>query len=139
MAKFTLSLDDDYSFIVFGIAATTSDYKLCWSLNRIMKTALKREDPVEVYNKHNDKIKHSLYIFEDEELQIKYRLVENKKGGSRFLSEVDQADYLLVIDDSPAVQKEELQRKIREIKQVLLVFPVDLEALKHKQNLLLTA
>lgn len=139
MAKVTLDLGEEYPYSIFGISASTSDYRLCWNLNKMLKLAFKRVEPITVYSKQGDKIYHNFYVFENEDLQVKYRFIENKRGSSRFLPEVTQADYLLIIDQSPAIIAEEIQRKMMEIRQVLLVFQVDIDELKQKQNLMLTA
>lgn len=139
MAKITLDLGEEYPYIVFGISASTSDYRLCWNLNKKLKTAFKRVEPLAIYNKQNDKIHHNYYLFENENLQVKYRFIENKRGNSRFLPEVTQADYLLIVDQSPAIVAEEIQKKLMTIRQVLFVFQVNIDELKQKHNLLLTA
>lgn len=139
MAKVTLDLGEDYPYVIFGISASASDYRLCWSLNKMLKIALKRVEPITVYSKQGDRNFHSFYEFENEDLQLKYRFIENKRGSSRFLPEVTQADYLLIIDQSPTVAEAEIQKKMMEIRQVLLVFQVNIDQLKQKQNLLLTA
>lgn len=139
MAKVTLDLGEEYPYDIFGISASTSDYRLCWNLNKMLRTGFKRVEPITVYNKQGDRIHHNYYVFENENLQVKYRFIENKRGSSRFLPEVTQADYLLIIDQSPAVDAEEIQKMMMEIRQVLLVFQVDIDQLKQKQNLLLIA
>lgn len=139
MAKLTLDWEEDYPYIVLGIATTISDYRLCWSLNKTLKTAFNRRDPILVYNKRKDKFHHSFYVYEDENLKIKYRCVGNKKAASRFLPEMPQADYLLVIDQSPALKAAIFLERIKEIQDVLLVFQIKIDELKHKQNLLLIA
>lgn len=139
MAKLTLDWEEEYPYIVLGIAASLSDYRLCWNLNKTFQFAFNRQEPILVYNKRKDKIFHSFYEFEDLEYNIKYRCIENKNGGSRFLPEVPQADYLLVIDETYAIDPDVMIRKIKDIPQVLLAFRIHLDQLKNKQNLMLLA
>lgn len=139
MAKFTLSFDEEYPYYLIGINASAKDYRICWSINKALNIALKREDSIDVHSKNKDIIAHSFFVYTNEELNLKYRLIENKHGISRFLSEVQQADYLLIIDESESVDTEEILQKIKEIRQVLLVFKIDIDDLKNKQNLMLTA
>ncbi len=139
MSKFVLDLDDDFPFVVFGITATTKDYRLCWSLNKELGFSFKRLNPLEVYSKQREKIDHGFFCFEDDTLQIKYRLIENKRGASKFLPEIAQADFILVIDESPALDGEKLLRQIKKIRSVLMAFKINLDDLKFKDNILLTA
>lgn len=139
MAKFILSFEEDYPYLVFGITSTTKDYRMCWSLNKALNISLKRENALDIYSKDKGIIGHSCFVYEDEVYSAKYRLVENKHAHSRFLPEVVQADYLLIVDETEKVDKTEILRKIKSIRQVLLAFNIDIDTLKNKQNLMLTA
>ncbi|NEN25279.1 IPExxxVDY family protein [Cryomorpha ignava] len=139
MAKFTLRFDEEYPYYLIGINASAKDYRICWSINKALNIALKREDSIDVHSKNKDIVAHSYFVYTNEELNLKFRLIENKRGNSRFLTEVQQADYLLIIDESESVDMEGILKKIKEIRQVLLAFEIDIENLKNKQNLMLTA
>lgn len=139
MSKFVLDLDDEFPFEVFGIAATTKDYRLCWSLNKELAFGFKRLEPLRVYNKQRDTIDHGYFFYEDEALQIKYRLIENKIGSSRFLPEIHKADFIIVVDESPAHDGEKFLKEIKKIRSVLMAFRINLDDLKLKDNILLTA
>lgn len=139
MAKFTLSLEEDYPYFIIGISSSTPDYRLCWSLNKTLDISLKREESIDIHSKKGDIAAHNVFEFTNEEFNTKYRLIENKKGSSRFLSEAHQADYLLIIDESERIELSELLNEIKKIAQVILAFSIDIDSLKHKQNLMLTA
>ena len=139
MAKFTLSLEEDYPYFIIGISSSTPDYRLCWSLNKALDISLKREKSIDIHSKNGDVAGHNVFEFTDEVLNTKYRLIENKKGSSRFLSEAQQADYLLIIDNSDKIEISELLNEIKKITQVILAFSIDIDSLKQKQNLMLTA
>jgi|SRR5690554_1612930 len=139
MAKFTLSLEEDYPYFIIGISSSTPDYRLCWSLNKTLDISLKRDKSIDIHSKNGDVTAHSVFEYTDEVLNTKYRLIENKKGSSRFLSEANQADYLLIIDDSDKIQISDLLNEIKKIAQVILAFSIDIDSLKQKQNLMLTA
>jgi len=139
MAKFTLSFEEEYPYLVFGITATTKDYRMCWSLNKALNISLKRQSAVDIHDKEKGITGHSCFVYEDEMYSAKYRLIENKRAHSRFLPEVVQADYLLIVDETERISKTEILLKIKTIRQVLLAFNIDIDTLKHKQNLMLTA
>ena len=139
MAKLTIDFEEEYPYYIIGISASTKDYRMCWSLNKALNLALKRQDSIDVYSKNKDIFPHSLFVYTHEQVKTKYRLIENKRGSSKFLSEVAQADYLLVIDESDGVDIKELIKKIITIRQIVLAFEIDIDTLKQKQNLMLTA
>ena len=139
MSKFSLDLIDEYPFVVYGITSSSKDYRLCWYLNKELGISFSRKDPITIINKKKETVNHELFVFEDENVQIKYRLIENKKGPSTFLPEAGKADYLLVLDESPVVLSGEIANRVRKIRPVLLVFEIKIDQLKNKENLLLTA
>ena len=138
MARLTLEIEEEYPYFLFGINASTSDYRVCWSLNKTLGISLKREASVELFRKGLDNSEHSYYAFESETQLATYRLIQNRAGNSIFLSELPRVDFLLLIDQTPAIEPEFMVRKIREIRQILMAYVIDIESLKNKQNLLLT-
>ncbi|MFT5971641.1 MAG: hypothetical protein ACI9A8_000390, partial [Cryomorphaceae bacterium] len=62
-----------------------------------------------------------------------------KKGVSLFLPEVKNADFLVVIDLSDEVERNDVIEKLRATGTVLMAFEIDLELLRLKQNILLVA
>ena len=139
MSKFSLELIEEYPYLVFGIAASAHDYRLCWHINKELGLNFVRQKAIQVINKRKETVNHEFFVYEDEDAVAKYRLIQNKKTGSIFLPETSKADYLLVIDESPVLNYDDIVLKIKNIRPVLIVFPINLESLKNKQNLLLTA
>ena len=139
MSKFSLEFEEEYPFFVVGITASVRDYKLCWHLNKELGLQLVRDQSLEILNKRKDSVSHEFFSFEDEDAQVNYRLIENRKGGNYFLSEAPKADFLLVLDESPILDRNELIKKIKSIRPVLMAFEIDLDQIRNKQNLLLTA
>jgi len=139
MSKFSLELIEEYPYQVYGIAASAQDYRLCWHLNKELGLKFTRQSAVQIINKRKESVNHEFFLYEDQDSATHYRLVQNKRTGSLFLPEINQADYLLVIDESPVVDYDYLVNKIKAIRPVLMVFAINLDTLKNKQNLLLTA
>ncbi|MCH2214150.1 MAG: IPExxxVDY family protein [Flavobacteriales bacterium] len=134
-----LELEEDYAFQAYGIVSTSKGHRLCWAINKALNINLKRDKDIEIISKAKTSRHHAIYNFFDENLHIKYRLIENKKGVSMFLPEVKNADYLIVIDSSEEVDKEQITLKLRSIKAVLLAFHINLDEITSKQNILLAA
>jgi hypothetical protein len=139
MAKLILEIEEDYAFQVFGIVSTSRGHKLGWDINKSLGLDLRRDDDIEVIAKNKTSRHHAYFSCFDEQLHVKYRLIENKKGVSLFLPEVKNADYLLIVDVSEELSYYDIKKSLKNIQAVLLVFEIDLEALSAKQNLLLAA
>ncbi len=139
MSKFNLEFEEEYPFYVVGITSSIKDYKLCWHLNKELGLNLVRHTSLELFNKRRDSVSHEFFLYEDEDAQVNYRLIENRKGGNLFLTEAPQADFLMILDESPVLDCENLIKRIKSIRSVLMAFRIDLDKVKNKQNILLTA
>ncbi|MEM9052531.1 MAG: IPExxxVDY family protein [Bacteroidota bacterium] len=139
MAKLVLELEEEYAFQAYGIVSTSRSHRLGWTINKALNIDLKRDEDVEIISKTKASRHHALFTFFDENLHIKYRLIENKKGVSIFLPEVKNADYLLILDYSDELNPEQITTKLRSIKAILLAFEIDLDEIGSKQNILLAA
>ncbi|MGO1586222.1 MAG: IPExxxVDY family protein [Mesonia sp.] len=73
MAKYTLSLEDDYNFDLIGLCSHQADYRVCWSINETMGLRLQKSiEPYMVSGKKGDVVSsHSLFEWEDEEEAVK--------------------------------------------------------------------
>jgi len=139
MAKLTLEIEDEYAFMAFGIVSTSRSHRLCWMLNKSLSLELKRDPDIEIFSKTKSSRHHAFFSFSDDSLQVKYRLIENKKGVSLFLPEIKNADYLLVIDLYGEIEGNSVIEKLRATGTVLMAFEIDLDSLRLKQNILLAA
>ncbi|MFT5596455.1 MAG: hypothetical protein ACI8QH_001252 [Flammeovirgaceae bacterium] len=139
MTKLILEIEDEYAFMAIGIVSTSRSHRVCWMLNKSLRLELKRDPDIEIFSKSKSSRHHAFYSFFDENLQIRYRLIENKKGVSLFLPEVKNADFLVVIDLSDEVERNDVIEKLRATATVLMAFEIDLELLRLKQNILLVA
>jgi hypothetical protein len=139
MAKLTLDIEDEYAFLAFGIVSTSRSHRVCYMLNKALRLELKRDSDIEIFSKRKTSRHHAFFSFYDDNLQVKYRLIENKKGVSLFLPEVKTADYLMVIDLSEEIATDKVIEKLRATETILMAFEIDLESLRLKQNILLAA
>lgn len=139
MAKFKLEFEEEYPYVIIGINSTETKSRLCWSLNIALDIALRREEDLELIGKNKDSTFHAFYRFEDEKSAVHYRLIENHKRGNWFLPDASRADVVFVIDEAPHIQPDEFLKRINAVRSVILAFSINLDLLKSKQNLLLTA
>lgn len=138
MAKYTLSLEDDFDFDLIGICSPKNDYRVCWSINEKLNLRLQKSlEPFMVSGKKgNITSSHSLYEWEDEENFLSYYLIQNKSQGKFLIPEKAQIDYFLVIKESGVVDVKEQIRQLQEIVSITTVIDFDPNELKSASKLI---
>lgn len=138
MAKFTLTVENDYPYFLFGISSSLRGYRLAWNLNKQMELELARDQPLELVNKRKEKVRYSCYTWMNELQMAAFKLIQNRSGGNVFIPEHPRADYLLLVDVSPGIEPEEVLKSIKQVGAVAMAFSINIQDLKSKENLLLT-
>jgi asparagine N-glycosylation enzyme membrane subunit Stt3 len=139
MNKKTHKLDytHDFGFTLFGITSDQKDYKLIFEINNATGWMLQREDNYKVFNKKsNSESEFSLFVYNDEESYISYKLISNNHENIRLLDELKNLDYLLLVfDESGYEDFSSLQKKLRSIEGIRAVFAIEPSSLKEKDRL----
>nr|WP_299204758.1 IPExxxVDY family protein [uncultured Brumimicrobium sp.] len=132
MAKYTLSLEDDFNYDLIGLCSHQGDYRVCWSINeRIGLRLQKSTEPYMVSGKKGAiTSSHSLYEWFDEEENVNYYFIQNKNEGKFLVPEKAQIDFFLVIKDAGVVDVESLLGELRKISCILTAFIFDPYELK---------
>lgn len=138
MTKFQLEVDYDFDFKLIGISCHAHDYRLCWSINNKLNTSLEKihRDNAKSGLKKNGVAIESLFTYYDEETHSSYQLLYNKNENQLLLPEQKKADYLLIIDQINEEKFQEALTKLREIDIILTAFPIEVDSLKSKENLI---
>ena len=145
-------ISEDYELI--AIHSSLEDYKLAYAINTILETRLiKNESNIEIAISEG-KSAFSNYIFDDEERDVQWSLIENKTTISTakkkttqlfdavditvfLLPEYKKADYLLKIENIDyEFDEEDMIEKILSIKNVTTAYIIDTTNLKSKNNLI---
>ena len=145
-------ISEDYELIV--IHSSLEDYKLAYAINTILETRLiKNESNIEIAISEG-KSAFSNYIFDDEENDVQWSLIENKttivnskKKTSQLFDAIDitvfllpeykKADYLLKIENIDYdFDEEDMIEKILSIKNVTTAYTIETTNLKSKNNLI---
>ncbi|MCW8898464.1 MAG: IPExxxVDY family protein [Flavobacteriales bacterium] len=136
MSKLTFSLENEYDFELIGISCHSRDYRICWSLNNMLKTNFKRTEDYEIL-KRNENIAFPFFEYIDEANNIEYYVIANKSSEGYLISEKQSTDYFLLLKGSITNQfVDTLAKKIKEIDVVIIAHRIDVNELKSKQNLL---
>lgn len=136
MAKFTLSIEEDYDFRLIGLCSHAKDYRLSWFLNENLGISLQKEKNLEMKKKETD-YSFSFYSYADEEDRMEYYLIGNKNLNIFLIPEEKQIDFFLQLKGSFTKNKViEVTKRLKGIPIVLKAYEVEVEALKSKKNLI---
>ncbi len=139
--KHKLIVDYDYDFKIYGIISAAKEFKLAWSINNVLKIALKRADDYSIEFKNNKNITILNYLYESE--NIKLRLFKNKAVGTQdevnayFIPELNRFDYLFMIHgEAFFYQTPKPEILLKQVSLIEYVLPVAVEKLKSRENLI---
>jgi hypothetical protein len=137
MAKFTLDIEYDYDFSLIGLSCHARDYKLCWSINKHLGFDFSCQDNLRLITKVSS-VEFSHYAYEDSDAHLSFSLISNRGIGGLLIPEQKQTDFFLKISGVMPLNKiEKLIIQLKELDCVITAFPIDIDKLKSKQNLLL--
>lgn len=96
MKKVKLHTHNNKPTIIFGIISAENELKVTWSINNTLSIQLVKKENLSINTKAGI-IHYSCFKYENELSEISYELVNNKNSTSRFLEELKNVDYLLII------------------------------------------
>jgi len=140
MKRFTLQLEDDDDYVLVGISSNEKDYRLCWLINQSLGLNFVRIEDIEIIQKRkNLKLFYSVYQHVVEEDLVNLYIISNNRLNESLVTECKHADYLFMIKGPfQAESKDELISKLKLIKNIMLVFEIELDEISSfsKKNLL---
>lgn len=136
MAKHTLSLEEDYDFMLLGICSHVKNYKLCWAINNTFDFKLTKEELDLEVVRSNQNLAFPYYSYRSEENHSTYSLVSNRCENGMLIPEQKQTDFFLIVQNSFDDDATDMLSKLRKLDCVLTAFNVDVNGLKSKENLL---
>lgn len=133
--KFELDIEFEYDFLLFGIVSPEKPYRLAWQINHKHPYNFERAEDYEV--RLNDKpCSFSRFDFKHDENHTGYILLANKEEGAFLLPELRNFDYLLLVSGALDFFDElTLKQDIGAVTSVQIIYAVDINTLKSKQNL----
>ena len=125
--RLTLDCSGELDFAVLAINSHIKAYKLCWNINKLLKLNFEK--------KKDHRIKEELwfarymYVCDDD---VEYTLLANhSKKGCLIPSQKSVNFFLLIKNDYWQQEKIEFISRLREVKDILLVFEIDTNLIKH--------
>jgi hypothetical protein len=155
--KYHLTLDEVDAKFILAIYSGLPSYRLAFLINTCLFSQLKREKDLDFYKD----VKFPYFFFEDEVLQIEYRLIKNKTSqistkepveasplNSLFnestaveetfyvLPQYKEVDYFLVLDgEFGDDQLAHIEQEITKLEEILSAYYIPFENIKSKTHL----
>lgn len=140
MAKLTLEWEASFDFDLIGISSHVPNYRLVWSLNKLLETDFTRAiDDIEIIAaKSNTPANFAIYNYTNEVDHVDMSIISNRSStGGQIIPEQKQIDYYMMVWGSyDELNATELSKLIAKSQHVLTALPIDPESLKSKNNLL---
>lgn len=135
--KLSVSIDEDYCLL--GIVSDEPDYKLCWLVNQQAGTSFARADDLKIFSKKlNVEQQVSLFILEDENRMLTFRMIVNRTSEGYFLPELKNIDFFLHIQGEIVPDDiKEVIRMLNAIPAIRMCVPVDLGKVREREKLVL--
>ena len=150
---------DEIDYQLIAIHSPLEDYRLAYYINQNLPINLKKSDcSIQISNKEGE-TQFTRFIFEDEKTAIAWNLIQNQneifvssqtgnqglfaESNNKFstkiylIPEFKKVDYFLKIENAEAsVDVANIANCIKKIDRVSTVYPVEVEKIKSKNNLI---
>ena len=142
MKTLHLDIEYDFGFALFGVVASCRDYKMAWSLNRLLGLNLTRQQ--DLCYELPDRQKMLISHFEHTDSHSIVRLFRNKALGTPtvkkpfMLPDIKDYDYILQITGAlqQYLKPQELISRLQNLTLIQYTKQFDPLTLKYKEHLL---
>jgi hypothetical protein len=111
-------------------------HRLAWLLNKLYPYKFIRVDDYEI-DINSKPCSFSQFIFEDEENHTQLIMLANKDDSSFLIPELKNFDYLILVKGAiDYFEGELLKSNIKTIPSIQIIFQVETNSIKSKQNLI---
>jgi hypothetical protein len=125
--RFTLDCSGEVEFSVLAINSHAKGHKLCWNINNFMHMNFEKVEDQTIENE----MTFSRYKYSTDE-NIEYNIVTNRSKKGYLIPDQKSVNYFLIINNQNwAAEKKEFISKLKENKEVLLVFEIEVEKCKY--------
>ena len=142
MKTFTLDVEYECDFALFGLVSSTRDYTLAWALNRALRLRLVKQPELLLNLLSRGRLVFTHYLYATETLT--FRLLRNRSIAPSTLKkpflapDIKEYDYLLAVSNgSGDLADEALLQHLVALNVVQYACQFDPNSLKYKENLML--
>jgi hypothetical protein len=125
--KYTLNIDDEVEFDVFGLSTPFADYRLAWALNENLEFKFeKSSDQFSIFDRKSKQLKSfQQFSFVDEENLTQIFLIKNKQGNQIVTAEHLMMDYFLIIKNNFTLDLNKLLTQLRNTNGIVAAFKLE--------------
>lgn len=141
MKTFTLDVEYECDFALFGLVSSTRDYTLAWNLNQALRLRLTKQPELLLNLLSHGRLVFNHYLYATETLT--FRLLRNRSIAPSNLKkpflapDIKEYDYLLAVSNgSGPLADDELLQRLTALDAVQYVCQFDPNSLKYKENLI---
>lgn len=141
MKTFTLDVDYECDFALFGLVSSTRDYTLAWTLNQALRLRFVKQPELLLNLLSRGRLVFTHYLYATETLTC--RLLRNRSIAPSTLKkpflapDIKEYDYLLQVSTgTSSLPPEALLGQLAALPEVQLISQFDPNDLKFKENLL---
>ena len=125
--RFTLKHTEELDFAVLAINSHIKAYKLCWNINKSLQLNFEKEK--DHTTKEELWFARYTYVCDDD---IEYTLLANCSKKWYLIPDQKSVNFFLLIKNEYWQQEKiEFINKLRDVKDILLVFELDTNLIKH--------
>ena len=132
MPFFHLNIEIEFDFQLVGITCHEKDYRLAWALNRAMQWGFEKCDDIIT---DTSGTAFPRFVYRCQEDETVHWLCANRSGIDFLVPEIPHYDYLLKIENMGEESGDDFYRELRTVPLVIAAYPIIVDKLKSKQNL----
>jgi hypothetical protein len=124
----------EYPLVIFGIVSSENILKLTWGINQLLNIRLSQVTDT-IFNETKTSYSHefSLFQFEDENLHLKFSLLNNRIKANFYFSELRNIDHIFFIRGEIDIKfKESVLQALKKSSDITSVLAINPENLKLK-------
>ena len=124
--RFILDCVKELDFSVLAINSHTKAYKLCWNINKYLQLNFEKKEDHKI--KEESWFARYTYVCDDE---AEYTLLSNHSKNGYLISDQKSVNFFLLIkNDYWQQEKTEFISRLRDVKDILLVFEIETNLIK---------
>lgn len=125
--KYTLNIEDELDFEVFGLSTPFADYRLAWVLNDKLEFKFeKSEDAIPIFDRKSKQVKKfQQFFFRDDENHIEVHLLKNKEGNQFVVYEHAMMDFFLILRNNLTIDTTNLLAQLRNTNGIVAAFKLE--------------
>tara|TARA_B100000614_G_C14372051_1_gene421802 strand:+ start:310 stop:720 length:411 start_codon:yes stop_codon:yes gene_type:complete len=127
MKTHKIDREDEIDFLILGINSHVRPYKLCWEINKKLKTNFVKTQNHSPQNRGKQSFER--YRYKNENTQTLYNILSNRGSFGYLDSNNKSVNYFLVVQEGVYSSKK-IIKSLSKIDDVLLVFELNLSKIK---------